>query len=187
MPGTACQSSGHLHSDLPAFAFERIPGAATKPLPRSYRRREPENTALYKTVQEHLNTFLEDASSRHESGAGYPGFIEREFRRYLDCGLLAHGFARVRCPSCGHERLVAFSCKGRLCPACWARRTGDTAAREGSSVESARADGVREHVDQLIRHLGAARLTEICNQGREKLVLDDLVENLPEGWVAIGD
>jgi len=29
-------------------------------------------------------------------GDGYPRFVEREFRRYLDCGLLCHGFARLR-------------------------------------------------------------------------------------------
>jgi len=51
-----------------------------------------------------------------------------EFRRYLGCGILARGFARIRCPSCGFERLVAFSCKGRLCPSCWARKAADTAA-----------------------------------------------------------
>jgi hypothetical protein len=54
--------------------------------------------------------------------------VEREFRRYLDCGLLCHGFARLRCPQCGFERLVAFSCKGKLCPSCLARRTADTSA-----------------------------------------------------------
>jgi len=26
--------------------------------------------------------------------------VEREFARYLECGVLAHGFARVRCESC---------------------------------------------------------------------------------------
>jgi hypothetical protein len=42
--------------------------------------------------------------------------------------LLARGFARVRCPQCGFERLVAFSCKGRLCPSCVGRRMADIAA-----------------------------------------------------------
>ncbi|TVR67286.1 MAG: hypothetical protein EA422_00555 [Gemmatimonadales bacterium] len=32
---------------------------------------------------------------------------------YLRCGILAHGFARVRCTDCGHSRLLAFSCKAR--------------------------------------------------------------------------
>jgi exonuclease VII large subunit len=31
--------------------------------------------------------------------------VERDLRAYLDCGILARGFARVRCPGCGFERL----------------------------------------------------------------------------------
>ncbi len=58
-----------------------------------------------------------------------PAYVEREFRRYLECGILAYGFARARCPDCGHDFLVAFSCKGRgLCPSCNARRMAETAA-----------------------------------------------------------
>ena len=45
------------------------------------------------------------------------------------CGILAYGFARARCAACGHDFLVAFSCKGRgLCPSCTARRRAETAA-----------------------------------------------------------
>ena len=55
--------------------------------------------------------------------------MERDFRRYLDCGILAHGFARARCGQCGHDFLIAFSCKGRgVCPSCNARRMVATAA-----------------------------------------------------------
>ena len=47
----------------------------------------------------------------------------------LECGILAYGFARARCAECGHDFLVAFSCKGRaLCPSCNARRMAETAA-----------------------------------------------------------
>lgn len=53
--------------------------------------------------------------------------MERELRAYLDCGILARGFARVRCPDCGFERLVAFSCKAHVCPSCSARRMEDAA------------------------------------------------------------
>jgi hypothetical protein len=77
-------------------------------------------------VRDHLETFLSRAGET--GGDGYPRFVEHEFRRYLDCGLLCHGFARLRCAECGYERLVAFSCKGKLCPSCLARRTADTAA-----------------------------------------------------------
>ncbi len=43
-------------------------------------------------------------------------------------GLKGHGFYRVRCPDCGHERLLGLSCAGRLCPSCWKRRMADGAA-----------------------------------------------------------
>ena len=82
---------------------------------------------LHRVVRENLETFLADA--RERLGTGYPRFVENEFRRYLECGLLPHGFARVRCESCGHDRLVAFSCKSRgVCPSCAGRRMSDTAA-----------------------------------------------------------
>ena len=49
--------------------------------------------------------------------------------RYLDCGLFENGFARVRCPECAEEYLLAFSCKTReLCPSCAAKRSAATAA-----------------------------------------------------------
>ena len=80
---------------------------------------------LHAIVRDHLETFLERG---REGGAGYPRFVERQFRLYLDCGLFCHGFARLRCARCGFERLVAFSCKGKVCPSCLARRSADTAA-----------------------------------------------------------
>ena len=110
----------------PTVAYERTPGAGSAPLPGAYRRHEPEKTVLHGVVRDHLETFLDRA--RGPEGDGYPRFVEHEFRRYLDCGLLCHGFARLRCAECGYERLVAFSCKGKLCPSCLARRTADTAA-----------------------------------------------------------
>jgi hypothetical protein len=63
------------------------------------------------------------------AGAPVARFVEREVRGYLACGVLAHGFLRVHCNACGHDRLVAFSCKGRgFCPSCGGRRMADTAA-----------------------------------------------------------
>ena len=42
----------------------------------------------------------------------YPAaFVEREFREFLHCGVLARGFIRVHCDACGLDRLVPFSCK----------------------------------------------------------------------------
>jgi Transposase zinc-binding domain len=49
--------------------------------------------------------------------------------RNLDCGILDHGFARIRCSECRKELLLAFSCKGRgLCPSCGANRAAAFAA-----------------------------------------------------------
>ena len=62
-------------------------------------------------------------------GGGVPSWVERDFRAYLRCGILAHGFARARCSGCGYDFLVAFSCKVRgVCPSCNARRMVETAA-----------------------------------------------------------
>ena len=48
---------------------------------------------------------------------------------YRKAGILAHGFLRLRCGDCGHDKLVAFSCKRRgFCPSCGARRMAQTAA-----------------------------------------------------------
>ncbi len=113
---------------LPHIAFERTPGIASRPMPRGWRRREPDKTALHIVVRENLQTFLAEGRRRSDSGNGYPAFVEHEFTRYIRCGMLAWGFSRLRCPSCGLEKIVAFSCKGRMCPSCWARRTADTAA-----------------------------------------------------------
>jgi hypothetical protein len=78
-------------------------------------------------VQRHLESWLAEASELTEGAL--PAYIERDFRRYLSCGVLAHGFGRAHCASCGHDCLVAFSCKGRgICPSCNTRRLAETAA-----------------------------------------------------------
>ena len=56
-----------------------------------YRRRRPERTPLHHTVQEHRETYLALAREGHEDGGGVPQYVEGEFRRYLRCGILAHG------------------------------------------------------------------------------------------------
>ncbi len=77
-------------------------------------------------MREDLESFLQRSRS---AGAPVARFVEREIRAYLECGVLALGFLRVHCDACGHDRLVAFSCKGRgFCPSCGGRRMADTAA-----------------------------------------------------------
>jgi ribosomal protein S27E len=86
-----------------------------------YERRRPEETTLYRLIQEHLETFL--AQAQAQTGSALLQFVQVEFDAYLKCGILAHGFLRLRCAACAHEKLVAFSCKGRgICPSCGGRR-----------------------------------------------------------------
>ena len=108
-----------------------VPGAALRST--VYRRRQPERTLLYRTVQTHLATWL--ALQADETGGCAPAAVEREFHRYLACGILAHGFARARCADCGHDFLIAYSCKCRgVCPSCTTRRMVETAAHLAEHV-----------------------------------------------------
>jgi len=96
--------------------------------PTLYSARRPAETPLYRVVQNHLETFLALCRDDWQEQRVAP-HAERELRRYLECGILAHGFARVRCEDCGHDFLIAFSCKGRgVCPSCNTRRMVESAA-----------------------------------------------------------
>ena len=69
------------------------------------------------------------AHTEASTGSELPCFIKDEFDAFLECGILAHGFLRLRCGECGHDKLLAFSCKRRgFCPSCGARRMSQTAA-----------------------------------------------------------
>ena len=81
------------------------------------------NSPLYRLLQDHWEIFLsvyEDQFQRRHGALR--SVVERVVPRYLDCGNPMNGFTRIRCPDCGHERLLAFSCKCRgFCPSCQAR------------------------------------------------------------------
>jgi len=82
---------------------------------------------LYRVVREHFETFLAFARERYERPL--PHYVENEFRDYMKCGIFSYGFLRCHCDGCGHDLLVAFSCKNRgVCPSCSARRMCNTAA-----------------------------------------------------------
>ena len=116
--------------------YLRHPGALNRPrAPFSYQRRKPEESILHQVVSQNLDACLAAAQERSEHGYGYPAFVEREFKKFLDCGQLRRGFVRVKCAECPNEKLVAFSCKRRgFCPSCTARRMSNTAAHLESSV-----------------------------------------------------
>ena len=90
----------------------------------AYKPRYAKDSPFHSCVENH---FEELESVRDDLYAPLYGFwrpyITDVIYRYLDCGDLRCGFARVRCDHCGHEYLLAFSCKGRhFCPSCHQKR-----------------------------------------------------------------
>jgi len=144
MQGSPHRSPQHFHQHprgsqyaplrpKPAQSAQPSQATAAANKPKAYNPRHPERTLLYKTVAEHFETWLELASAGQFDGQGdhhTPApYVEKAFRKYLECGIFAHGFARVRCDDCGDDYLVAFSCKGRgVCPSCNTRRMAEAAA-----------------------------------------------------------
>jgi hypothetical protein len=49
--------------------------------------------------------------------------VVRSVEEFLSCGRLQGGFARIRCPKCRKEHLLAYSCRTRnFCSSCQAKR-----------------------------------------------------------------
>lgn len=94
----------------------------------AYRPRRFATSPLYRLLQDHWESFLGayEEEYQHTFGA-LRSVAERVVGKFLDCGNPLGGFARIRCPECGYERLLAFSCKCALCPSCQARRAQEWA------------------------------------------------------------
>ena len=90
-----------------------------------YRPRRPRQLPLYQTMERYLPEFERTYDQRYAKRYGpWRAIIGEVARRFLRCGDLHFGFARVRCPDCRHEMFVAFSCQQRcLCPSCPRKRT----------------------------------------------------------------
>ena len=78
--------------------------------PAVYRPRKPRASPLWQCVRRHLPEL-------RASGRVRRAVEENVLERFLECGDLHRGFARIRCGGCGHDLLLAFSCKTRyFCP-----------------------------------------------------------------------
>ena len=107
--------------DLGSHACKPATPAGARCAPVHYEPRRPEQTTLYCLVQQHAASFT--AHTEASTGAGLPLFIEDEFDALLECGILAHGFRRLRRGGCGHDKLPAVSCtRHGFCPSCGACR-----------------------------------------------------------------
>ena len=93
-------------------AIGRQPQRAPDGVPIHYERHRPEQTTLYRLVQQHAASFITHIEA--STGAELPRFIKDKFDAFLECGIVAHGFLRLRCGECGHDKLLAFSCKRQI-------------------------------------------------------------------------
>jgi len=89
-----------------------------------YMPRHPQDSDYYHCVEDYFETFVQGYDEQFSRQYGFwRPYIAQVIYRYLDCGDLQHGFARVKCKDCGHEYLLAFSCKRRhFCPSCHQKR-----------------------------------------------------------------
>lgn len=89
-----------------------------------YKPRRPQASPLFRLVSDHLHRLqtVYDERFAREYGPWRP-VVGQVTDKFLACGVLEHGFARIRCDGCTHEYLLAFSCKCRyFCPSCHAKR-----------------------------------------------------------------
>ena len=78
--------------------------------PSIYRPRKPQQTDLYRLIEQNLDLFYEVYDERFLVQYGpLPAYVKKTFSDYLACGIHHHGFARIKCPGCGDEYLLAFS------------------------------------------------------------------------------
>jgi hypothetical protein len=101
---------------ISACAQEHITGV--------YRPRRPQSSPLYRLLEEHFERFLLVYEEQYESRYGpLRSVVKKAVYRFLECGILEYGFARVVCKNCKSEFVVGLSCKTRmLCPSCQAKR-----------------------------------------------------------------
>jgi hypothetical protein len=91
---------------------------------RAYKQRDPHTSHYYCCVEAHFEELEAVWDDHYATRYGFwrPYTLDVIYR-YLDCGDLHNGFARVKCKDCGHEYLLAFSCKRRhFCPSCHQKR-----------------------------------------------------------------
>jgi hypothetical protein len=89
-----------------------------------YQPRNPRATSLYALVEDYYEEFERVYDDRYQQQYGpWRPVIGEVMRKYLECGDLHRGFARLGCCGCRYQTILAYSCKCRLfCPSCQQKR-----------------------------------------------------------------
>jgi hypothetical protein len=96
---------------------------------QAYRARNPKKSPLWQIAHRHYDEFEAAYPEAYQPRYGVlRRTIPEVVHKFLECGNLERGFARVRCDHCDHECLLAFSCKSRwFCPSCHQKHVQTTA------------------------------------------------------------
>ena len=94
-----------------------------------YRARNPKKSPLWQCAHRHYDEFEAAYPEAYQPRYGVlRRIIPEVVHKFLECGNLERGFARIRCDHCEHEYLLAFSCKSRwFCPSCHQKNVQTTA------------------------------------------------------------
>lgn len=108
----------------PDYSLAPRPALVVCDPPSPYRPRHPEFTVFYQVFEQHFDKYVEAYEERFEPRSGPLRRVVRPtVEQFLSCGRLQGGFARIRCPKCRAEHLLAFSCRTRnFCSSCQAKR-----------------------------------------------------------------
>jgi hypothetical protein len=104
--------------------------------PRVYAPRRPQQTVLYKLVQDNLEAWLATRREACPDDDPIAAHVEKAFRDYLLCGIWGAGLVKYACPDgCPEAVFVALSCRTRgLCPSCGAKHMVKTALQLEATV-----------------------------------------------------
>jgi hypothetical protein len=91
-----------------------------------YRPRDPQTSQYYQCVEDHFETLEQVYDERFAKQYGFfRPYVRKVIYRYLDCGILHNGFARVKCKDCKHEYLLVplqRDKRRQFCPSCHQKR-----------------------------------------------------------------
>ena len=92
----------------------------THPRPKSggfYRPRDHAASPFFKIVRDNFDKFEKVYPERYQERYGYwRPVIRSSIDKFVKCGDLKEGFARVRCPDCKEEFFVALFCSSYCTP-----------------------------------------------------------------------
>jgi len=89
-----------------------------------YQPRDRKASPLWQIFNRCYQAFEDVYDEKLEKRFGFfRAVIGESVRAFLKCGDMKQGFARIRCPNCGNEQILSFSCKKRcICGSCMAKR-----------------------------------------------------------------